>query len=81
MGRLKAWWKASLFSFGARYISGKADGFHIAACADDGTPSGRIVDLELTDESVRLLILAMTEYIGRTRSKDADPQKLEGDTA
>lgn len=78
MGRPKAWWRASLFSFGAKYTNGKVDGFHVAARADDGTKDGRIVDLELTDESVRLLILAMTEYIGRNRSKDAGPQ-LEGD--
>lgn len=73
MPRPKAWWKASLFSFGAKYTGGKTDGFHIAARAGDGTPAGRIVDLELTDESVRLLLAAMNEYMARDRSKDADP--------
>lgn len=78
MGRPKAWWKASLFSFGATYTGGEVDRFHIAVRADDGTKDGRIVDLEPTDASVRLLILAMTEYMGRNRNKDAGPQR-EGD--
>lgn len=79
MPRQKLWWKAGLASFGAKYTGGEVDGFHIAALADDGTPVGRMVDLELTDEEVGWLIRAMTEYLGRDRSKDAGPPKLEGD--
>lgn len=81
--RLKAHWLGRLFSYGPRYTKGKIDGFHIVAVADDRTERGRVVDITLTDATVRNLMAAMTKYMNRDRSNDADPidsdRRAEGD--
>lgn len=81
MGRPKAWWKADLFSWGCRYIRGEIDGFHVVVRAEDGTESGRYIDVELTDGSVRLLAIAMQEYLNRDKGEDVDPIITKEDTA
>lgn len=75
MGRHKDWWKARLFSYGPQYRGGKVDGFAIAVRADDRTESGRFVSVELADKSVENIRDAMTEYLARDRTLDAEPQE------
>lgn len=77
MGRRKEHWKARLFSYGPSYARGKVDGYHIAVKAYDGTDSGRYVDIELSDDSLRNLVESMTNHLNRDHRDDVEP--VEGD--
>ncbi len=69
MARPKAWWKADVFSYGRKYNRGKVTGFHIAVRADDGTPNGRVVDVEIPDATLRIIIESGTAYLSQDEEK------------
>jgi hypothetical protein len=77
VGRRKGHWRATLFSYGQSYVRGKVDGYHIVVKAQDGTDSGRYIDIKLDDGSVSNLMSSMTKHMERDHSNDAEP--VEGD--
>lgn len=75
-GRPKAWWKATLFSYGPKFVRGKVDGFHIVARSDDGTDKGRYVDVALDDAGAKNLRGSLDRYLARDRGDDHTEEKV-----